>query len=146
MSARMKKYRTELKLIGKCNKDTQKSLFKHANEDFIRAIVDAVWTTLDKKVPLRPKQKAKILKQEECLRKIADRGRTIEQKRRLLCRQEGGNAAIDLINIVNEHFWSYEKTGAGTRSAISGSKRLRVDKKLERYHAGDKSSRTTRNG
>ncbi len=100
----MKKYRTELKLIGSCNKDTQKSLFKHANEEFIRAIVDAVWTTLDKKVPLRPKQKAKILKQELCLRKIADRGRTIEPKRRLLCRQEGGNVAIDLISIVNEHF------------------------------------------
>ena len=104
MSTRMKKYRTELKLIGKCNKDTRKILFKHGDEEFIRAIVDAVWTTLEKKVPLRPKQKSKLLKQEVCLRKIADTGRMIAQKRRLLCRQEGGNAAVDLMNIVNEHF------------------------------------------
>ncbi len=100
----MKKYSTELKLIGKCNPGTRKIIFKNANEEFIRAIVDAVWTTLEKKVPLRPKQKSKLLKQEACLRKIADTGRTIAQKRRLLCRQEGGNAAVDLINIVNEHF------------------------------------------
>ena len=100
----MKKYRTELKLIGKCNKDTREIIFKHVNEDFIRAIVDAVWTTLDKKVPLLPKQNGKLLKQEVCLRKIADTGRTITQKRRLLCRQEGRNAAIDFMSIVNEHF------------------------------------------
>ena len=81
-----------------------------------------MWTILEKKVPLYPKHKAKLLKQEGVLRKIADRGRTIEQKRRLLCSQEGGNAAIDLINIANKHFWSYEKASAGTRSSISGSK------------------------
>ena len=100
----MKKYRNELNLVGMCNTNTKKALFKYGDDEFVKAIVDIVWTILEKKVPLNPKQKTKLLKQEGVLRKIADRGRTIEQKRRLLCSQEGGNAAIDLINIANKRF------------------------------------------
>lgn len=104
MSERMKKYKSELSLVGKCNPNTRKALFRHGDSEFIKAIVDIVWTILENKVPLQQKEKAKILEQENVLRRIADRGRSIEEKRRLLCRQDGGNAAIDLINIANEHF------------------------------------------
>ena len=100
----MKKYKSELSLVGKCNPNTRKALFRHGDTEFIKAIVDIVWTILEKKIPFQQKKKAKILKQENVLRRIADRGRSIEEKRRLLCRQDEGNAAIDLINIANEHF------------------------------------------
>ena len=104
MSKRMQQYRNELKLIGNCNSKTQRVLFQHAHGDFIRAIVDAIWTTLEGKLPLQPEQLSSVRKNKLILQRIASKNRTIEQRRRLLCQQRGGNAAIDLLNIVKEYF------------------------------------------
>ena len=62
MSKRMQKYQNELKLIGNCNRRTQRALFKHAHGDFIRAIVDAIWTTLEGKLLLNPEQLSTVRK------------------------------------------------------------------------------------
>ncbi len=62
MSKRMQEYRNELNLIGNCNSKTQKALFQHAHGDFIRAIVDAIWTTLEGKLPLQPEQLSSVRK------------------------------------------------------------------------------------
>ena len=104
MSERMQEYRNEIKLIGNCNQKTQRALFLHAHGDFIRAIVDAIWTTLEGNLPLKPDQLSSVRKNKETLKRIASKNRTIEQRRKLLCKQRGGNAAIDLLNIVKEHF------------------------------------------
>jgi len=104
MSKRMQEYRNEINLIGNCNSKTQRALFQHAHGDFIRAIVDAIWTTLEGKLPLQPEQLSSVRKNKLTLRRIASKNRTIQQRRRLLCQQRGGNAAINLLNIVKEHF------------------------------------------
>ena len=104
MSKRMQEYRNELNLIGNCNRKTQRALFQHAHGDFIRAIVDAIWTTLEGKLQLKPEQLSSVRKNKLTLRCIASKNRTIQQRRRLLCQQRGGNAAINLLNIVKEHF------------------------------------------
>ena len=54
MSARMKKYRNELNLVGKCNTNTKKALFKYGDDEFVKAIVDIVWTILEKKSSATP--------------------------------------------------------------------------------------------
>jgi len=79
MSKRMQEYRNELNLIGNCNSKTGK-------------------------LPLQPEQLSKVRKNKLTLQHIASTNRTIQQRRRLLCKQRGGNAAIDLLNIVKEHF------------------------------------------
>ena len=56
----MQKYQTELKLIGNCNRRTQRALFQHTHGDFIRAIVDAIWTTLEGKLSLKPEQLSNV--------------------------------------------------------------------------------------
>jgi len=104
MSKRMQKYQNELKLIGNCNRRTQRALFKHAQGDFIRAIVDAIWTTLEGKLLLKPEQLSNIRKNKLILQRIASKNRTLQQRRNLLCEQRGGNAAIDLLNIIKDHF------------------------------------------
>ena len=104
MSKRMQEYRNELNLIGNCNRKTQKALFQHAHGDFIRAIVDAIWTTLEGKLPLKPEQLSSVRKNKLTLRRIASKNQTLAQRRKLLCKQRGGNAAIDLLNIVKEYF------------------------------------------
>ena len=99
MSKRMQEYRNELNLIGNCNRKTQKALFQHAHG---RAIVDAIWTTLEGKLPLKPEQLSSVRKNKLTLRRIASKNQTLAQRRKLLCKQRGGNAAIDLLNIVKE--------------------------------------------
>ena len=96
--------KTELKLIGNCNRRTQRILFQHSEGDFIRAIVDAIWTTLEGKLLLNPEQLSTVRKNKLTLQRIASKNRTIQQRRKLLCEQRGGNAAIDLLNIIKEHF------------------------------------------
>ena len=77
MSKRMQKYQNELKLIGNCNRRTQRALFKHAHGDFIRAIVDAIWTTLEGKLLLKPEQLSNVRKNKLTLQRIASKNRTI---------------------------------------------------------------------
>ena len=100
----MQKYQTELKLIGNCNQRTQRALFKQTHADFIRAIVDAIWTTLEGKLLLKPEQLSNVRKNKLTLQRIASKNRTLQQRRNLLCEQRGGNAAIDLLNIIKDHF------------------------------------------
>ena len=100
----MQKYQTELKLIGNCNRRTQRALFQHTQGDFIRAIMDAIWTTLEGKLSLKPEQLSNIRKNKLILQRIASKNRTLQQRRNLLCEQRGGNAAIDLLNIIKDHF------------------------------------------
>ena len=73
MSKRMQEYRNELNLIGNCNRKTQKALFQHAHGDFIRAIVDAIWTKLEGKLPLKPEQLSSVRKNKLTLRRIASK-------------------------------------------------------------------------
>ena len=104
MSERMKKYKSELQLLTKnCSPHTKQILFKYGNNDFIRAIVDAVWTTLEGKVPLSRKQLENIRKSQLVLRKIASKNSNIKKRRRLLCTQQGGNAIVDLMSTIQTH-------------------------------------------
>ena len=100
----MQKYQTELKLIGNCNRRTQRVLFQHTHGDFIRAIVDAIWTTLEGKLSLKPEQLSNVRKNKLILQRIVSKNRTLQQRRNLLCEQRGGNSAIDLLNIIKDHF------------------------------------------
>ena len=100
----MQEYRNELNLIGNCNRKTQKALFQHAHGNFIRAIVDAIWTTLEGKLPLKPEQLSRVRKKKLTLRRITSKNQTLGQRQQLLCKQRGGNAAINLLNIVKEYF------------------------------------------
>ena len=54
--------------------------------------------------PLQPEQLNSVRKNKLILQRIASKNRTIEQRRRLLFQRLGGNAAIDLLNIVKEYF------------------------------------------
>ena len=79
-------------------------MFKHHDGEFIRALVDAIWTTLEGKVPLSLDEKNSIKEIESLLRRICDKNKSIKQKRKVLCTLQGGNAATKLIQSIKEHF------------------------------------------
>ena len=61
MSKRMNKFKSELKLLATCQPVTARILFKQAPKEFIRAIVDATWTTLTGKLNLFSFQQLRFL-------------------------------------------------------------------------------------
>lgn len=104
MSKRMKKYSQELKLLCNCSADTRKLLFSKGSCEFIKALVDAIWSTLDGRVPLSKKNKDLIRAKQAILRKIVAKKTTIKKRRQLLASQRGGNAAVDLMHIIKAYF------------------------------------------
>ena len=56
----MVKYKRMLTTLSRCSPGMARRIIKHAEDDFILAILDAVWTTLAGKVDLLPEQLDKI--------------------------------------------------------------------------------------
>ena len=52
----MSKFKSELKLLATCHPTAARILFERAPQEFIRAIIDAVWTTLTGKLNLSQKR------------------------------------------------------------------------------------------
>ena len=72
-------------------------IIKHGEDDFILAILDAVWTTLDGKVDLFPEQLSKIRLVQPVLRRFADRGQSVDERRRVLLRKRNGVRAVQTV-------------------------------------------------
>ena len=80
----MNKYKNELNFLTTSRPITARLLFKHLPEDFIFAIVDAVWTTLSGKLSLKTEEVARVKSVQPTLRRIASRGQTVNEKRTVL--------------------------------------------------------------
>ena len=102
MSLRMRKYKSELKLIASCRPSTRRLLFKWADAELIRSIVDVVRAVLEGDLPLLKYDKIKVARNITLLRKIADQNRTVMRKRRVLITKQGARAVIDLLNVANK--------------------------------------------
>lgn len=104
MSKRMLKYKSELKLLATCLPSTARLLFKQAPNEFIRAIIDATWTTLSGKLNLTPHDLDQVKSVQPALRRIATRGQTFDKRRRVLSTSSGIKAIQKLMSIVQAHF------------------------------------------
>jgi len=104
MSLRMRKYKSELKLIASCRPGTRRLLFSWADAEFIQSIVDVAQTVLEGQLPLLKYDKIKIARNNDVLQKIADRNRTVMFKRTLLITKKGESAVIDLLHVANKYF------------------------------------------
>ena len=76
-------------------------MIRKVDDDFILAIVDAVWTTLDGRVKL-PKHRRTIQSVQSVLRRFASRGQSV--KRRHLLTQTGIHATQTVFKILQTHF------------------------------------------
>ena len=72
-------------------------IIKHGEDDFIYAILDAVWTTLAGKVDLLPEQLDKIRSVQPVLRRFADRGQSVDERRRVPLRKRNGVRAVQIL-------------------------------------------------
>ena len=72
-------------------------IIRQGDDDFILAILDAVWTTLVGKVALLPEQLDKIRSVQPVLRRFADRGQSVDERRRVLLQKRNGVRAVQTV-------------------------------------------------
>ena len=104
MSERMVKYKHNLKAFARCSSEEARYIIQNGEDDFILSILDAVWTTLAGKVDLLPEQLSKIRSVQPMLRRFADRGQSVEERRRRLLTQNGIHAIRALFEIFQTRF------------------------------------------
>ena len=82
-------------------------MIRKGDDDFILAILDAVWTTLDGRVELFTKQLEKIRSVQSVqsvLRRFASRGQSVEERRRHLLSRKGINTIRTVFKLLQTHF------------------------------------------
>lgn len=94
MSKRVKKYLPTLQLLAKCDKHTANSVVKSAKPEFLSCVSDICHNILQDRVKLSPKEKQKLFKYKQQIRKIAKKSTTQKSKRELI--QKGGFLAAIL--------------------------------------------------
>ena len=96
----MIKFKSELKLLATCHPSTARLFFRQAPRDFVRAIVDAVWTTLDGKLNLSANELDEVRSVQPALRRIA----SLDERRRILSTQSGTLAVRKLFGVLQKQF------------------------------------------
>ena len=104
MSKLMNKYKNELNFLTTSRPITARLLFKHLPEDFIFAIVAAVWTTLSGKLSLKTEAVARVKSVQPTLRRIASRGQTVNERRTVLTSWRGVKAIKTLFDVLKDLF------------------------------------------
>ena len=100
----MIKYKHNLKALARCSLEEARHIIQNGDDDFILAILDAVWTTLAGKLNLLPEQLNKIRAVQPVLRRFADRGQSVDERRRWLLTQSGIHAIRALFEILQTRF------------------------------------------
>ena len=104
MSELMNKHKRNLKNLAICSSSRALRLIQKSDDDFVLAILDAVWTTLDGKVKLSPTQRKQIQRVQPVLRRFASRGQSVEERRRVLVTTKGVHAIQTVFNVLQTHF------------------------------------------
>ena len=100
----MNKFKSELKLLVTCQPVTARILFKRAPKEFIRAVVDATWTTLAGKLNLSAQDKDEVRSVQPALQSIASRGQTLGERRQLLSTSSCIKAISKLFSVLQTYF------------------------------------------
>ena len=100
----MSKFKSELKVLATCQPTIAHILFERAPQEFIRAIIDAAWTTLTGKLKLTQRDIDDIRAVQPALRRIAPRGQTLDDRRTLLVTPSGIKAVRVLFRVLQSHF------------------------------------------
>ena len=79
-------------------------MIRRGDDDFILAILDAVWATLDGRVVLLKEQLNKIRSVQSVLRRFASRGQSVEERRRQLLTRNGIHAIQTVFEILQTRF------------------------------------------
>ena len=104
MSSRMNKFKSEFKLLANCQSHTACILFKQAPRIlFIRAIVDATWTTLLGKLNLSSHDLAKVPMVHPVLHRIASRGQSLDKRQRILSMPNGIKTMKKLFMVLQTY-------------------------------------------
>ena len=100
----MIKYKRNLKALARCSSDEARHVIQNADDGFILALLDAVWTTLANKLTLLPEQLSTIRTVQPVLRRFAERDQSLEERRRWLLTQNGILAIQTLMEILQTRF------------------------------------------
>ena len=104
MSEGMNKHKRNLKKLAICSSSRARRIIQQSDDDFILAILDAVWTMLAGKVQLSPAQRKQIKNVQPVLRRFASRGQSVEELRCVLSTKKGVHAIQTVFNVLQTHF------------------------------------------
>ena len=104
MSELMNKHKRDLKALAQCSLGRARRMIRRGDDDFILAILDAVWATLDRRVVLLKEQLNKIRSVQSVLRRFASRGQSVEERRRQLLTRNGIHAIRTVFEILQTRF------------------------------------------
>ena len=88
----------------RCSSDEARHVIQNADDDFIFALLDAVWTTLANEVTLLSEQFSTTRSVQPVLRRFADRDQSLEERRRWLLTQNGILAIQTSMEILQTRF------------------------------------------
>ena len=100
----MNKHKRDLKALAQCSSGRVRRMIRSGDDDFILAILDAVWATLDGRVVLLKEQLNKIRSVQSVLRRFASRGQSVEERRRQLLTRNGIHAIRTVFEILQTRF------------------------------------------
>ena len=100
----MIKYKRDLKKLATCSPSRARRLIQQGDDDFILAILDTVWTTLDGKVQLTSEQREQVQRVQRVLRRFASRGQSVEERRRVLATKKGVHVIRNVFDILQTRF------------------------------------------
>ena len=100
----MNKYKQNLKALALFSSDEIRRMIRKGDDDFILAILDSVWTTLDGRVELSTRQLRSIRSVQPVLRRFASRGQSVDERRHQLLNRTGINAIRTVCKILQTRF------------------------------------------
>ena len=100
----MKKCKRDLQALAQCSPGRARRMIRKGDDDFILAILDAVWITLDGRVELFTEQLAKIRSVQSVLCRFSSRGQIVEERRRQLLSRKRINAIRTVFKLLHSHF------------------------------------------
>ena len=96
MSARMKKYRSEICKVAKCEREQRKKYINTVPNELILALGDISHGLLyNKKLPIKLASRKKLKRQQNNLLKLSTRKLSYKKKRKILA-QKGGQLFKDI--------------------------------------------------
>ena len=104
MSERMIKYKRDLQLLASSRPSRARLIIQRGDDEFVRAINDAVWTTLTGVVPISATERDRIRNVQRVLRRFVRPGLSLDQRRRVILTRQGVLALQTVFGILQSHF------------------------------------------
>jgi hypothetical protein len=99
MANSVKRQAPQLKTLCSCQPKDRRVLLKHADPELVRVICECALNVLEGNIPISSRDKKRLLRNKNLLRRLAGNRDSLPQKKRLIV-QSGGSFLLALLPAV----------------------------------------------